>query len=76
MSTKLEKAEKGRRKMVRRMVPGATDVCRVYSQWPTKGPLKSVKPKKKHLTDELLLRDPNAKPKFWPPQQSGHGRHY
>jgi|AntAceMinimDraft_12_1070368.scaffolds.fasta_scaffold26025_1 hypothetical protein len=54
--------------IVRKMVPGSTVVCRILSQWPTKGWLKNLKPAKKHLMKEIIRRDPRATPKFWSAQ--------
>jgi len=54
--------------MVRKMVPGATNVCRILSQWPAKGADKQSKPGTKQLIEEIVRRAPNLKPKYWSAQ--------
>ena len=54
--------------MARKMVPGATNVCRILSQWPVKGPEKQSKPGTKQLIEEIVRRDPNLKPRYWSAQ--------
>jgi hypothetical protein len=54
--------------MARKMVPGATNFCRILSQWPGKGPDKQSKPGTKQLIEEIVRRDPSVKPRYWTAQ--------